>query len=218
MHSGIGYFVVNVPDAARAKRFYREVLGWQTGAGNDPEGYHHIEGSAPAGGIDAGAAVGRVRELGGAAPDPARSDSGLSVQCTDDQGGRFGLWQPERSYAPDGPPKTGDGDLLYFLLPAADDERAKRFYGGLLGWEFTPGTHPRGWNIANVTPPGGLFGAGAAGPISVYFLVTDIQAALDRVSAAGGTAGAVETNRAGWHARCRDDQGLEFYLSALRDH
>ena len=28
------------------------------------------------------------------------------------------------------------GELVYFLVPTADAERAKAFYGALFGWEF----------------------------------------------------------------------------------
>jgi predicted enzyme related to lactoylglutathione lyase len=226
MTNGIGYFAIHVPDALRAKEFYQAVLGWRYTDGD------MIKGSSPVGQIaggadksridpyfvcdDAGETARRVRELGGQAPDPARSASGWSAECTDDQGGRFAIWQPADGYAPDGPPKGEDGDLMYFVLPAGDDERAKRFYGGLFGWEFTPGTHPRGWNIVNVEPQGGLFGAGSPGPVSVYFRVPNIDAAVEAVTEAGGTAGPVETNQAGWHAGCRDDQGTEFYLGSLR--
>jgi uncharacterized protein len=225
--TGLGYFVIKVPDTARAKGFYGSVLGWRF----QPD--DHVEGSAPAGGIsggveepridtyftvgDAAATAKLIRELGGQAPDPTESPSGWSTQCTDDQGGRFAIWQPSERYAPDGPPKPGEGDLLYFVLPAADDERAKRFYAAVFGWEFTAGTHARGWNIANTQPPGGLFGAGRSGPIEVYFQVADIEAARARVEAAGGTAGETQPNRAGWHASCTDDQGVNFSLSALRD-
>ena len=31
------------------------------------------------------------------------------------------------------------GDLVYFMLPVADEERAHAFFGGLFGWEFEPG-------------------------------------------------------------------------------
>lgn len=226
MTNGIGFFAIHVPDALRAKEFYRTTLGWRY------TDHETIEGSSPAGGIvgdaeasrietyfvvdDAGATARRVRELGGHAPDPVRSTSGWCAECTDDQGGRFAIWQPAEGFVPDGPPKGQDGDLFYFVLPVADDERAKRFYGDLFGWEFTPGTHPRGWNITTVQPPGGLFGAGAPGPISVYFRVPDIEAAVAAVTEAGGTAGPVETNRAGWHASCRDDQDTEFYVSSVR--
>src|SRR5690349_1391163 len=150
MAGGLGYYVVHVPDAVRAKAFYREVLGWNAEPGEDPATYYHVDGSQPAGGInggartphitvyylvdDAKAAVAKIRELGGEAPDPSRSASGWSAECVDDQGGAFAIWQPEPSYAPDGPIKPGEGDLFYSVVQTADATRAKRFYGELFGW------------------------------------------------------------------------------------
>lgn len=229
---GLGYFVMNVPDAVRAKGFYRAVLGWEAEAGDDPQRYYHIEGSSPAGGINGGARPGidtyftvadaaatatRIRELGGTAAEPMESASGWSAECVDDQGGEFRIWQPAPGYAADGPPKSGEGDLFYSVLVAADDERAKRFYGELFGWRFTEGSHARGWNIENVQPAAGMFGAGRPGPMMVYFRVADVDAAAARVRAAGGTAGETTPNSSGWHADCLDDQGLAFSIGSLRD-
>jgi predicted enzyme related to lactoylglutathione lyase len=36
------------------------------------------------------------------------------------------------------------GDLVYFVIPAADAERGRSFYGDLFGWRFTPGSVPGG--------------------------------------------------------------------------
>lgn len=233
MTTGLGYYVVHVPDAVRAKAFYQTVLGWRADPGEESKGYYHVEGSSPAGGIaggvdkpyvetyvltdDAKATAARIRELGGEAPDPARSTSGWSAECADDQGGPFAIWQPAPSYAPDGPPKCAAGDVFYSVLPTADDQKAQRFYGELFGWRFTEGSHAHGWNIANAEPPAGMFGGGTSGRIRVYFRVDDIEAAVRRVEDAGGTSGPVEPNSAGWHADCRDDQGTEFSLGSLRD-
>jgi predicted enzyme related to lactoylglutathione lyase len=232
MATQLGYYVVNVPDSVRGKAFYHTVLGWNADSGDDPHAYYHVAGSSPAGGIngaaqtphittyfivdDAKAAAAQIRELGGHADEPVQSKSGWSGACTDDQGGEFSIWQPEPSYAPDGPIKPGMGDLLYSVLPSADDEKARRFYGELFGWEFTPGNHEHGWNILNVEPPAGLFGAGA-GPIIVYFQVADIEAAVTTVKEAGGTPGAVQPNSKGWHADCVDDQGTAFGLVSVRE-
>ncbi|MFL6140418.1 MAG: hypothetical protein ACJ72N_00925 [Labedaea sp.] len=228
MPAVLGYFVINVPDALRAKDFYHNTLGWQF----QPD--DHVVGSSPTGGVfgaaatpridayfvveDAARTAAQVRDLGGQAGRPLRSPAGWSTRCTDDQDGEFAIWQPDQAYALDGPPKPGIGDLVYFVLPAADDELAKRFYGPLFDWQFSTGSHPGGWHITNVAPPGGLFGAGAPGPISVYFQVDDIEAAADRIRAAGGTCGPAQPNRAGAHAACRDNQGLDFFISSLRDY
>ena len=98
------YYVIRAPDLARAKDFYTSVFGWTYTED------HHIEGSSPAGGLaegepgtdlyfevpDAAAAVARLRELGGEAPDPVRSASGWSCQA---EGGLLALWQPADGYA-----------------------------------------------------------------------------------------------------------------------
>jgi predicted enzyme related to lactoylglutathione lyase len=39
------------------------------------------------------------------------------------------------------------GDLVYFVIPAADPERGRSFYGYLFGWSFTPGSVPGAFNI-----------------------------------------------------------------------
>lgn len=232
MTAGLGYFVIHVPDALRATEFYRTVLGWNYDGGDGKDGYYHVTGSSPAGGIaggadeprinssfvveDAAAAVRRVRELGGNAPEPQQSKSGWSVDCTDDQGGRLGLWQPSEAYAVTGPPKCGDGDPFYFVLPVADAEPAKRFYGALFGWEFATGNHPGGWHITNTEPAGGMFAGGAAGPISVYFQVGDVEATIAKIVAAGGTSGEISESPRSWYASCRDDQGVAFNIGSLR--
>lgn len=233
MAAGMGYYVVHVPDAVRAKAFYKAVLGWQADPGDDPEGYYHVGASSPAGGIgggasepgittyfmvdDAKATAAAIRELGGQAPDPSQSASGWSAECTDDQGGPFAIWQPERSYAPDGPPKCDIGDLHYLVVRTGDAERGKAFYGRLFGWEFSEGNHPSGWNVTNTEPAAGMFGAGEPGPIVAYFRVAQIESALERVHAAGGTPGAAQRNAVGWHADCVDDQGTTFSLASLRE-
>lgn len=218
------YFAIHTPDTARAKDFYSAVFGWTYESNGD---YHHIKGSSPAGGItpgdtarmatslavpDAAAAVAKVRELGGTAPDPTRSESGWSVQVTDGHGGEIELWQPAEGFEDDNP-KGAEGDVFYFVLPVANDE-AKSFYTSVLGWELTPGSHSGGWNIANVAPPGGLF-VNAAGTVDLYFRVADVDAAKDLIRQAGGTAGETQPNTHGHHAACRDDQGAMFSIGSL---
>ncbi len=102
----LAYVTHEVPDSARARTFYRAVLGWRFQRGRVEDGWGPV-GTAPmiglAGGRDAtvvpmwtvddtAAAVARVRELGGTATDPEPQPYGLlSATCTDDQGGRFYL-------------------------------------------------------------------------------------------------------------------------------
>jgi predicted enzyme related to lactoylglutathione lyase len=109
MAGGPSHFELGVPDAARAKRFYGELLGWhfQTTKGE----WAWIDtGGVPGGLHDGGderevvlyfsvadieAAVRRVRELGGQADDPGPPGSGgRYATCRDDQGVVFGLHHP----------------------------------------------------------------------------------------------------------------------------
>jgi uncharacterized protein len=109
MAGDLVYFWIPVPDGDQAKRFYGELLGWEFGPGNHPEG-HQITNTEPHGGIAGGseashpqvcfqvndleAAIERVRELGGEAGEPQPGGPGRSVECRDDQGTSFHLWGP----------------------------------------------------------------------------------------------------------------------------
>lgn len=106
MAGELGYFVIPVGNVERGKAFYGRLFGWQFEPG---ETYAHVKNTDPPGGLnqeqgahprvwfrvdDIQAAVARVRELGGEAANPQRSDSGWSSDCRDDQGTYFSLWQP----------------------------------------------------------------------------------------------------------------------------
>lgn len=108
------------------------------------------------------------------------------------------------------------GEIVYFMLPVPDAERAQGFYGGLFGWQFEPGSVPGGYQITNSTPPGGLFGGGEGSSAEVWFGVDDIDVALTRVRELGGEADDPEEIESGFMASCRDDQGTRFNLWAPR--
>jgi predicted enzyme related to lactoylglutathione lyase len=103
------HFEVGVRDAARAKAFYSELLGWsfETTSGEnawiDTNGVRGgVHGEDDASNIvvyfsvpDIDGAVRRVRELGGQAQDAGPEDAGgRFTTCRDDQGVEFGLHQP----------------------------------------------------------------------------------------------------------------------------
>jgi len=69
------------------------------------------------------------------------------------------------------------GDLVYFVIAAPDSQRARTFYGGLFGWDITPGNVEDGWQIGRSSPPGGMQGGADAGPPQVYFEVDDLAEA-----------------------------------------
>ncbi|MCB1002126.1 MAG: VOC family protein [Acidimicrobiales bacterium] len=101
------YFTLQVPDLARAQRFYAAVLGWEFAS---PDHGHATNIAAPPGGVqqvddpagpqlwfvvdDIHVAVAAVRAAGGTADEPVFYESGWSADCTDDQGTRFSLSVP----------------------------------------------------------------------------------------------------------------------------
>jgi predicted enzyme related to lactoylglutathione lyase len=109
------------------------------------------------------------------------------------------------------------GDLVYFMLPVADAQQAQTFFGELFGWEFGAGNVPDGVQIANSTPPGGMFAGGDPAKAEVWFDVDDIGAAVATVRRLGGEAGEIGEVESGYIAACRDDQGTPFNLWATRD-
>jgi predicted enzyme related to lactoylglutathione lyase len=95
----------------------------------------------------------------------------------------------------------------------ADDERAKEFYGAVLGWRFSPGTVEHGWQVTDVQPMVGLWGDPSQRPeIQLCYRVADVQAAAGRVREHGGVAGDVQRKPYGLLVECIDDQGAHFQL------
>jgi uncharacterized protein len=116
MAGELSWFEIGVGDAERAREFYGSLFGWQfepseSGPGGVirtptiPGGLHgDDEGASPYVFFsvpDIGAAIARVRELGGEVEelaghtdDPPETEWGRFALCRDDQGSRFGLHQP----------------------------------------------------------------------------------------------------------------------------
>jgi uncharacterized glyoxalase superfamily protein PhnB len=106
-YGDIGYMVLNVPDAARARAFYGALFGWELHESG--EGFH-VASITPPSGISGGydeaditiyfrvddieSTVQRVRDLGGEVLSTASYESGGNAECVDDQGLRFDLFRP----------------------------------------------------------------------------------------------------------------------------
>ncbi|MEU5878973.1 VOC family protein [Spirillospora sp. NPDC047279] len=187
---------------------------------------------------DVGEAVQRVRAAGGEAAEPTEEPYGLISLCTDDQGLTFAVYQPSddpglpetgeptpiASLPPNEPPAAdappsgspADGEVAYLTFEVPDSERARAFYGAVLGWEFTPGRVTDGWLITNrgreVSPPAGLHGGHDQPTVVPMYAVRDITTAVNRVRKSGGTATDPETQPYGISSECTDDQGTHFYL------
>jgi predicted enzyme related to lactoylglutathione lyase len=165
-----------------------------------------------------------VGELGGSAEPVETQPFGLLVMCTDDQGMRFGMWEPteESKAAVAGVdraslPRNGTraGDISYMTLEVVDSARARAFFGRVLGWRFRPGRVADGWGVDDVVPMHGLSGGSARAVAVAQFRVDDIAAAVERIRAAGGSSTDPQRHDYGWSAECVDDQGIRFYLGQM---
>jgi uncharacterized glyoxalase superfamily protein PhnB len=108
-HGAAGYFTFQVPDDTAAKDFYGAVLGWQFSPGSVPDAWG-IDGHGLQGGLwggpdrqvgwklmyavdDLQSALARVRDHGGQTGEVEQHPYGQTVDCTDNQGIEFWLWQ-----------------------------------------------------------------------------------------------------------------------------
>ena len=110
---------------------------------------------------------------------------------------------------------TRPGDVSYITLGVADLDRARAFYGSVLGWTFAPGRVDDGAQVDRVIPAVGLWAGSQPGGAVLGFRVDDIGAAVARVRDRGGTATDPREEPYGLTADCVDDQGVEFYLHQL---
>jgi predicted enzyme related to lactoylglutathione lyase len=100
-------------------------------------------------------------------------------------------------------------------FPADDPDRARRFWSGLLGIELAERSQQaegRGWQTRSGAPVLGIHqrGAGPGDTASLpYFTVAHMDAALEQVTALGGS---VIHPGARWSI-CRDSEGSPFGLA-----
>jgi len=227
----IGYASLWIRDIERAAEFYTAVLGWVYEPSHNPLA-RQVPGVTPPQGLwggrprstlfcsyvvdDAAAAAARVRAAGGQAGDPIQRPYGLVAECTDNQGTEFAVHQYPPAAAPgaDAAVAAGahDGDLAYVTLEVVDSQRARDFYGAVLGWRFAPGRVADGWQVEGTTPMIGLSGGQADATGVPVWRVADLREAVARVRAAGGTATEPRQEPYGLMADCTDDQGTRFNL------
>lgn len=120
-----------------------------------------------------------------------------------------------RAPAPPAPASGREGDLGYLTLGVPDLQRAKAFFGTLLGWRFEEDATSEGRSsshVGNVDPPLGVVGGEATPRSTLYFRVGDVREAAARAVDLGGEAGDPTLHPSGWNVACVDDQGLHFDL------
>jgi len=223
-HGDIGYVSWWTPDAERAERFYHTVLGWAFSAQGhqvaNVTGHQGLEGGHERSTLfccyavdDIDAVVQVIRAGGGSAEEPTDNPHGHTSMCVDPTGTPFAVYQPQPGDHRPSLHGLQTGDLTYVTFrPQGPSAAARKFYGSLLGWEFTPGHVEDGWEPAGVHPMAGMAGDGDGATVPMW-KVPDVAAAVDRVREAGGTVVSEPAQQPyGTRAECLDDQGGRFYL------
>ena len=166
---------------------------------------------------DVDAAVARAADAGATVErPPTDSPHGRTGVVVDPYGHR---WMLQGSPSGTSPAASGPrpGDAVYLALHVPDGARARDFYEAVLGWSLAPGKAPDGWEAQGQTPTIGVFGGEHEDTAVVpMYAVDDIEVATAAVRTAGGTAGEIEQRSHGRSVRCRDDQGLPFWLGEMR--
>ncbi|SDI20767.1 hypothetical protein SAMN05421505_13832 [Sinosporangium album] len=231
-HGDVGYAALWTPDVERAEKFYSAALEWEIAPGSVPEG-REVRGISPKHGLwggrerltlflcfhvdDVSAVVEKVRAAGGKADEPSEEPYGTMSRCQDDQGLPFAVYHDTTGARATAVPRPGD--LGYITVETPDSARARAFFGAALDWEFRPGRSQDGWNVASrgadIRPMTGLRGGRRAAIAVPLYVVSDVEAAVARVRAAGGTSTDPERHTYGDSADCADDQGLRFFLARL---
>jgi len=162
---------------------------------------------------DVDAAVERVAAAGGRVERPAVDHPyGRNAVVRDPFGHRWMLSGPVAGAGAPATDRLRQGDVVYVSLWVTDADRAADFFGSVLGWSIEAA--PPGWarQIEGRDPHHGLMGGHSRPTLFLCFAVDDLPAALDRVRAAGGSAGEPEPKGDGQVADCVDDQGCPFAL------
>ena len=168
----------------------------------------------------------RIKRLGGAVyVPPTNSNIGRISVVADPQGATLALVKGLNPGGQRPADLAKPGRVGWHELLAADREQAFSFYSDLFGWQKT-GAEVDLTDIyqlfsAGGQTIGGIFNKRPEDPIPFwlfYFNIGDIDAAVERVKAAGGQVfkGLVELPAGGWIARCRDPQGAAFALQGTR--
>jgi predicted enzyme related to lactoylglutathione lyase len=141
---------------------------------------------------------------------PADYPHGRNAVVRDPFGHRWMISAAPQHGAVGAPEEMRPGDIGYASLWVGDVGRAEAFFGTVLGWSFTPGSGELGRQVAGVAPHHGLWGGQDRSTLFLCYLVDDVDEAIERVRAAGGSAEAPTEEPYGRVANCLDDQGVAF--------
>jgi predicted enzyme related to lactoylglutathione lyase len=168
--------------------------------------------------------VAAVERLGGSAQSPVIEvpEVGRMRGMADPQGAFFYLYEPS-SPPPHPEAEAADGDVAWHELYTTDAEAAMKFYRELFGWRPTEtmdmGPMGKYHMFGRAFPLGGMMnkppGMEQVPPSwGFYFSVPDVDAAAERIKAAGGqiTNGPMQVPGGGWIVNATDPQGAHFSL------
>lgn len=229
----ISYVSLGVPDADAGRAFYGSVLGWRFAPGQLDQTDSQVDDVIPQVGLwsgsergprtgigavlafrvdDIGSAVRRVREAGGTASEPAERPYGLEADCSDGHG--LGFWLHQLPPTGRAAPPNGErqGDVSHVVVLVEDLDQASAFFSAVLGWTVSPG-YSGGLHAEGATPMLVLFRSQGGRPgAALSYRVDDIDAAVERVREAGGSASEPLRRPYGLQSDCTDDQGVGFFL------
>ena len=237
------WYELQTTDAAAAEAFYCAVVGWRAEhVSPQPEGYTTFNTSK--GGVagmmtlgagegpprwigyvavdDVDAAAERVKAAGGAIRHPSIDVPDMLRFCgvADPQGLPFVVYTGVGEQGPPSGAADEAGYIGWHELLAKDGAAAFDFYSSQFGWTKTGAFGPTGDYILWEDGRGGDKGAvttsppGAPTGWNFYFQVDAIDAAIERLKAAGGEVrmGPMQVPTGGWIIQGADPQGASFCL------
>ncbi len=177
---------------------------------------------------DVHATVGRLQGLGGTVyVPPTDTNIGLISVVADPNAATFGLVDHHLRIRQRPTESSKMGRVGWHELLAADLDKEVKFYCELFGWQQAD-TEDHLMEAylklsAGGQAIGGVFKKSAEEPVPfwlLYFNVDDLDAAVERVRAGGGTAFCNEEELPGGLsvAQCADAQGAAFALQGKRGH
>jgi predicted enzyme related to lactoylglutathione lyase len=110
-------------------------------------------------------------------------------------------------------PAAPVGAPSYIELCVDDADKARTFYGTLLGWRMQGETGPTQASTGGLEI--GIHDRDPSSLLEVFFTVTDLDSAVERLAELGGrTVSEVHAENAyfGHWVECQDDQGVRFGL------
>jgi uncharacterized glyoxalase superfamily protein PhnB len=172
----------------------------------DPFGHRWILSAAPAAPAAPAAAPAAVP----AAPAAAPAAPVASVASAGEVSARV---EESALAASASEPLVRQGDIGYVSLWLPDVARGAAFFGSVLGWSYAPPAAGPGRQVVGTSLSHGLYGGQPRSSLFLCFVVDDVDAAVERVRAAGGTAEPPTDEPYGRLANCTDDQGMPFALN-----